>query len=138
VPNVTLGPGYMPPQGARALIGALVGGRRNGPEVAATLDESGAGDAVLEFVNEGIAAAVALRCLYRDPTGGLVARPLGNVPPGGAASCRVRLDAGRTFQCVWVCEGRRGGRLWSYDGRRRRVRGTELNDDVALFDGMYR
>jgi hypothetical protein len=127
----------MPPQGARALIGALIGGRRNGPEVAATLDESGAGDAVLEFVNEGIATAGALRLLYRNPTGELVREPLGNVPPGGTAGCRVHLDAGRPFQCVWVCDGRRGTRLWSYDGRRRRVRGTQREHDGALFDSMY-
>lgn len=127
----------MPPQGARALIGALIGGRRNGPEVAATLDESRGGAAVLEFVNEGIATAVALRCVYRDANGELVRQPLGNVPPGGTASCRVRLDAGRPFQCVWVCDGRLGGRLWSYDGRRRRVRGTQRSDDAALHDSMY-
>jgi hypothetical protein len=133
---MSLGPGYMPPQGARALVGALLGGYRNGPEVAATL-ESHTGETVLEFVNEGAATAVGLRCLYREPTGELAREYLGNVSPAGTASCRVHVEAGRPFRCVWGCDdGRRGVRLWSYDGRRKRLRTRRRGDDV-LFNAVY-
>jgi hypothetical protein len=135
---MALGPQQMPPQGARALVGALLGGRRRGAEVAATLDESQPGETVLEFVNEGTDTAADLRCLYRGSAGGLVRRSLGNLAPGSTASCPVDIAAGESFRCVWICDGRRGGaQLWSYDGRRKRLRRRDSSGEDAFFDAAY-
>jgi len=135
---VALGPQQMPPQGAKALVRELLGGRRRGPEVAATLDEAEPGATVLEFVNEGADTAVDLQCLYRDAAGELVQRSLGNLAPGSTAGCPVEIAAGEAFRCVWICDGRRGGaRLWNYDGRRKRLRRRDAGSGTAFFDASY-
>jgi hypothetical protein len=135
---VALGPQQMPPQGAKALVGQLLGGRRRGAEVAATLDESQPGETTLEFINEGTDTAGDLRCLYRDAAGDLVRGSLGNLAPGATASCSVDVAAGEPFRCVWICDGRRGGaRLWSYDGRRKRLRPRGSGSEDAFFDAVY-
>jgi hypothetical protein len=128
----------MPPQGARALIGALFGGRRRGPEVVATLDESQPGAATLEFINEGDETAIALRCFYLDASGGLVRRSLGDLSPAGSATCRIEVDGQDLFRCVWSCDDeKRGLRLWSYDGRYKRLRREKPGSDEAFFRAAY-
>ena len=135
---MALGPQQMPPQGAKALVGALLGGRRRGAEVAATLDESQPGETTLEFVNEGVDTAVDLQCLYRDVNGVLARQALGNLAPGAATSCHVDIASGDVFRCVWFCEGRRrSARLWSYDGRRRRLRRLQPDSGEAFFHTTY-
>lgn len=135
---MVLGPQQMPPQGARALVGALLGGRRGGAEVVATLDESDPGQAVLEFINEGRETAIDLRCLWRDATAVLSQQSLGDLPPGGTARCRVHVAPRDAFACVWACDdGRRGARLWSYDGPHKRLRRRHAGDGEAFFRGMY-
>lgn len=135
---MVLGPQQMPPQGARALVGALLGGRRGGAEVVATLDESDPGQAVLEFSNEGRDTAIGLRCLLRDATGVLSQRSLGDLPPGGTASCGVHVAPHDAFACVWVCDDRRrGARLWSYDGRHKRLRRQHAGGDETFFHAVY-
>ena len=97
---MTLGPQQMPPQGAKALIGALLGGRRRGAQVSATLDESQPDQAALD---EGTGTPVALRCVYQDETGELSYQRLGNLPPGGTVRHRVHAARGGVFRCVWSC-----------------------------------
>ena len=135
---MALGPQQMPPQGARALVGALLGGRRRGAEVAATLDESQPGETALVFVNEGRGTAVGLRCLYRSAAGDLSAHSLGNVPPGSTVSCRVDVAPHEPFRCIWACEDeKRAVHLWSYDGRHKRVRRQHDGEDEAFFRATY-
>jgi hypothetical protein len=135
---MTLGPQQMPPQGAKALIGALLGGRRGGPQVSATLDESQPNQPTLEFINEGTATAADLRCLYRDETGELSHQLLGNLPPGGAVSCRVHVANDGPFRCVWFCDdGKQSVRRWSYDGHHTRVRQPDPGGDEAYFREVY-
>ena len=135
---MVLGPQQMPPQGARALVGALLGGRRGGAEVVATLDESDPGQAVLEFFNEGRETAAGLRCLYRDTAGVLSQLSLGDLPPGGTASCRVHATPHEAFACVWACDDRRrGSRLWSYDGQHKRLRRQHAGGDESFFHAVY-
>jgi hypothetical protein len=135
---MVLGPQQMPPQGARALVGALLGGRRRGPEVAATLDESQPGAATLEFINEGAETAIGLRCLYLDAYGHLVRQSLGDLSPADSATCRIEVAAQDRFQCVWACDdAKRGLRLWSYDGRYKRLRREKPGSDEAFFRAAY-
>jgi hypothetical protein len=128
----------MPPQGAKALIGALLGGRRRGPQVSATLDESQPNQPNLEFINEGTRTAVDLRCLYQDEAGELSHQHLGNLPPSGTVSCRVHVANGGAFRCVWFCDdGKQGVRRWSYDGHHTRVRRPDVRADEAYFGEVY-
>jgi hypothetical protein len=129
---MVFGPQQMPPQGARALIGELLGGRGGGAEVSATLDESEGGGAVLEFLNEGTKPAVDLRYLMSDGSHGV-----GTLPPGGAIRMRLRDSVSEPFRCVWICEHRRGATAWSYDGRRKHFRRGKVPSDAALLSLMY-
>ncbi|HJX48573.1 MAG TPA: hypothetical protein VJ375_12045 [Gaiellaceae bacterium] len=104
----------------------------------ATLDESDPGQAVLEFINEGRDTAIRLRCLWRDATGVLSQRSLGDLPPGGTASCGVPVAPHDAFACVWVCDDRRrGARLWSYDGPHKRLRRRHAGGDETFFHAVY-
>ncbi len=123
-----LGPQQMPPQGARAFVRELFGGGRRAPEVVATLDDS---EGTLEFLNTGGAVAVGLR--YVTAGGG---NGVANLPPGETAAVRLEGPVTEPFRCVWSCEAAKGRFLWSYDGRRKRVRRRGLDDD-ALFRTMY-
>jgi hypothetical protein len=123
-----LGPGQMPPQGARAFVRELFRGVRHAPEVSATLDDS---EGTLEFLNTGGSPAVGLRYVTSNS-----AHDVGNLPPGESAAVRIEGPLAEPFRCVWSCESGRGRLVWSYDGRRRRVRRAGL-DDAALFRAMY-
>jgi hypothetical protein len=123
-----LGPQQMPPQGARAFVRELFGGGRRAPEVSATLDDDAG---TLEFLNTGGSVAVGLR--YVTASGG---NAVGNLPPGETAAVRLEGTVTEPFRCVWSCDAARGRFLWSYDGRRKRVRRRGLDDD-ALFRTMY-
>src|SRR5436305_11542816 len=106
-----LGPGWIPPQGARALVRQLLRrGDGGGPNVAATLRDAPEGT-VLELVNEGGRTAVDLRVVF---AGGDVS--VGHLPPGETVEARVPTGTGERI--VWTCTDDRGRtRAWSYDGR---------------------
>jgi len=123
-----LGPQQMPPQGARAFVRELFSGGRRAPEVSATLDDDAG---TLEFLNTGGSVAIGLR--YVTGRGG---NAVANLPPGETAAVRLEQPVTEPFRCVWSCERARGALLWSYDGRRKRVRRGGL-DDEALFRAMY-
>jgi hypothetical protein len=135
---MALGPQQMPPQGARALIGALLGGRRGGPEVSAVLDEAQSRFPSIEFLNEGTGPAVDLRYAVEDRSGTRAARPLGDLGPGATVRAELTAAPPEPFRCVWVCQDFRGrARAWSYDGRRKRLRGTTGTDAESAFRALY-
>jgi hypothetical protein len=106
------GPLSPPPQAARAFVRWLFGRRRGGPEVTATLV-----DDRLELFNGGGDVAVGLR--YATEAG---SHAVGNLEPGQAVD--VRVEVAEPFRCVWTCtDGKGRRRVWSYDGRHRRLRG---------------
>lgn len=123
-----LGPQQMPPQGGRAFVRELFRGGRVAPEVSATLDDD---KGTLEFLNTGGSVAVGLRYV----TAG-AGHAVGNLPPGESVAMRLEEPVVEPFRCVWSCERGRGRLLWSYDGRRKRVR-RGVPDDEALFSAMY-
>jgi hypothetical protein len=123
-----LGPQQMPPQGARAFVRELFAGGRRAPDVSATLDDR---DGTLEFFNSGGSVAVGLR--YATANGW---HEVGNLPPGESVAVRLEGPVAEPFRCVWSCEAAKGRLVWSYDGRRKRVRRRGL-DDNALFRAMY-
>ena len=132
-----LGPQQMPPQGAKALVAALLGGRRGGPEVSAVLDESEPSSPSIEFLNEGAGTAVDLRSITEDSDGNLTTHAVGDLAPG--AGRRIPTDAvPQPFHLVWRCRDSKGRvRAWSYDGRRRRLRGDDAATSEAAFRAMY-
>jgi hypothetical protein len=139
--TMVLGPQQMPPQGAKALVTGLLGGRRNGPEVSAVLDESQRDLPSVEFLNEGSGTAVHLQYVGESATGALVARTLGDLAPGAMLSTGLTGGLGSTdvFRLVWSCRDVKGRvRAWSYDGRSKRLRGTKAATAEAAFRAMYR
>ncbi|HEY6963072.1 MAG TPA: hypothetical protein VI408_14375 [Gaiellaceae bacterium] len=135
---MALGPGWTPPQGARALVGAILGGDlRSGPAVAGTLVEREPGVLVFWFHNEGRATAVDLRFLYRDEDGGVVRREIGNLAPGASSSERLDHAPAEPFEALWVCRVRHGHlRVWAYDGRVSRLRRRDIADG-DIFGAVY-
>ena len=134
-----LGPQQIPPQGARALVKGLLGGRRRAAEVSATLDESDATRPVIEFVNEGQGPAVNLRYLVGSTPGeNPASHVVGTVPPGSTVRMELRSALPEPFRCVWCCEHRGRTTAWSYEGRRKSFRERRLPPDAELFALMYR
>jgi hypothetical protein len=133
---VVLGPQQMPPQGAKALIAGLLGGRRSGPDVSAVLDESEREATVIEFFNQGSATAVELQYVVEDPAGSFTTRAVGDLASGATRRCRI--DAPRDpFRLVWRCSDAKGRvRGWAYDGRTKRLRSADTGE--AAFRALYR
>jgi hypothetical protein len=138
---MALGPQQMPPQGAKALVGELLRGRRNGPEVSAVLDESESGSPSMEFLNEGSGTAVRLQYIAESANGELAAHTLGDLAPGATLRSRLRgdVDPTRPFRFAWSCQDFKGrARAWSYDGRSKRLRGGNAATAEAAFRALYR
>jgi hypothetical protein len=134
-----LGPQQIPPQGARALVKELLGGRRSAAEVSATLDESDVTRPVIEFVNEGRRPAVDLRYFVGGTSGESPApHVVGTVPPGSTVRMELGSALPEPFRCVWSCQNRGRITAWSYDGRRKSFRHRRLPTDAELFALMYR
>jgi len=130
----------MPPQGAKALIAGLLGGRRSGPEVSAVLDESEPASTSIEFLNGGSGTAVELEYVVETPHGELATHSVGDLAPGVTVSSHLRGDVDPTqpVRLVWRCQDFKGRvRVWSYDGRRKRLRGDTPAVAEAAFRAMY-
>jgi hypothetical protein len=130
----------MPPQGAKALVAALLDGRRDGPEVSAVLDESQPNSTDIEFVNEGSGTAVQLQYVTESPTAELIACSVGDLAPGATLSSRLSdgINPSDRLRLVWCCKDFKGRvRAWSYDGRRKRLRGANAATAAAAFRAMY-
>jgi hypothetical protein len=135
---VALGPQQMPPQGARALVGALLGGERVGLAVSAVLDESQPGVPSIEFVNEGAGTAVGLQYVVEAPGGALTPHAVGDLAPGATLSTPLRSPPSEPFRCVWLCQDFKGRACaWGYDGRSKRLRGARVADAEAAFRSLY-
>jgi hypothetical protein len=137
---MSLGPQQMPPQGAKALIGGLLGGRRGGPEVSAVLDETQPGSASIELFNEGSDTAIDLQYAAEEPGGGLAARAVGDIAPGATFSSPLPegLDAAARVRLVWWCRDAKGRvRAWSDDGRTRRLRSARAASAETAFRALY-
>jgi hypothetical protein len=137
---MSLGPQQMPPQGAKALVAGLLGGRRDGPEVSAVLDDSGSAVPSIEFLNEGSGTAVQLQYVAEAPNGELTAHSVGNLAPAATFTSRLRgdFDPTQPFRVAWLCQDFKGRvRGWSYDGRSKRLRGARAADAEAAFRAMY-
>jgi hypothetical protein len=130
----------MPPQGAKALVAGLLGGRRDGPDVSAVVDESRGNAASVEFFNEGSGTAIRLQYAEESPAGALLARIVGDLAPGATASAGLAasLERADPFRLVWLCQDSKGRvRAWSYDGRSKRLRGAGAADPETAFRAMY-
>jgi hypothetical protein len=135
-----LGPQQIPPQGAKALLAGLRGGRRAGPEVSAVIDESQPGSTTIEFFNEGSDTAIELQYVAEEAGGGLVSRAVGNLAPGATFSSPLPdgLDPARRVRLVWRCHDAKGRvRAWSDDGRTKRLRGRHAATAEAAFRALY-
>jgi hypothetical protein len=134
-----LGPAQMPPQGAKALIGALLRPRGGALDVSASLLEETPGESELEFTNAGGETAVDLRYVLADDTGVLTHGSVGHLPPGGSATVPVRIKlAAGAVDCVWVCaDSKRRVHVWSYDGRHKRLKKRLTATDQECFRMMY-
>jgi hypothetical protein len=138
---MALGPQQMPPQGAKALVGALLNGRRSRAEVSAVLDESESGSPTIEFLNEGSGTAVQLQYVAESIDGQLAAHSVGDLAPGAIFRGELRegVAPDRSFRLVWRCQNLKGHvRAWSYDGRSKRLRGESAATAEAAFRAMYR
>jgi hypothetical protein len=135
-----LGPQQMPPQGARALVGALLRGGGGGPAVSAVLIAPDPRNHELVFTNGGGESAVDLRAVWSTRRG-LLSYTLGaQVAPGASLTVRVDpdIDDAGVFRCVWGCrDSKRRQHLWSYDGRHRRFRSRKTIRAGEWFPMMY-
>jgi hypothetical protein len=129
---MALGPVQMPPQGARSLVGSLLGGRRRRAEVSATLDESDPGNVVIEFFNDDREPAIGLRYVFIGADGDVSSHAVGTLPAGAAVRVETHRAVSGSFRCVWTCEDRRGIRAWSYDGRVKRFPRRGIPSDPEL------
>ena len=114
-----LGPGYMPPQGARAFAREMLRRGRGSLSVSAVIVEETPGVLELELTNDGGETAAGLRYVIADAEGKLRGGSVGNLPPGASVTAKLS-DAGA---CVWSCRDAKGRvHVWSYDGRHKRVK----------------
>jgi hypothetical protein len=114
-----LGPGSIPPQGAKALVAGLLRRGGGGVDVSASLVEETPGGSELEFTNAGRETAVDLRYVLADSAGALRVGSVGQLAPGVSTTVAVRVElAAEAFDCVWTCtDSKQRLHVWSYDGR---------------------
>ena len=133
-----LGPGSIPPQGAKALVASLLCRGRGRLNVSASLVEETPGESELEFTNAGGETAVDLRYVLADSAGVLRDGSIGQLAPDVSTTVAVRVElAADAFDCVWICaDSKQRVHLWSYDGRHKRLKRPEPTDHEC-FRLMY-
>jgi hypothetical protein len=134
-----LGPGQIPPQGAKALVASLLRRGRGVLNVSAVLVEETPGESELEFTNAGGETAVDLRYVLADSAGALHDGSVGQLAPGVSTTAAVRVDlAADAFECVWICaDSKQRLHVWSYDGRHKRLKQRPAPTDQECFRLMY-
>jgi hypothetical protein len=134
-----LGPGSIPPQGAKALVAGLLRRGGGGVNVSASLVEETPGANELEFTNAGSETAVDLRYVLADATGVLRGGPVGQLAPDVSTTVAVRVElAAGAVDCAWMCaDSRLRLHVWSYDGRHKRLRKRRAPTDEECFRLMY-
>jgi len=132
-----LGPGSMPPQGARALARELLRRGGGGLSVSASLVDKVGGESEIEFTNDGGKTAVGLHYVVARDDGQLSGGPMGNLPPGASTTAALRTSfAARDVSCVWMCtDAKQRLHVWSYDGRHKRLK--KPTTDEECFRLMY-
>jgi hypothetical protein len=134
-----LGPGQVPPQGAKALVAMLLRRGGGGLNVSAALVEETPGETELEFTNAGGETAVELRYVLADSAGALHTGSVGQLAPGVSTTVAVRVElAADAFDCVWICaDSKRRVHVWSYDGRHKRLKKHGAPTAEECFRLMY-
>ena len=135
-----LGPGSIPPQGAKALVaGLLRRGGAGGVNVSASLVEETPGASELEFTNAGQETAVDLRYVLADAAGTLTGGSVGQLAPGVSATAAVHAElADGAVDCVWMCtDSKERLHVWSYAGRHKRLDKHRSPTDEECFHLMY-
>lgn len=134
-----LGPGQIPPQGAKAFVAMLLRRRGGGLNVSASLVEETPGESELEFTNAGGETAVDLRYVIADVTGALSGGSVGQLAPGASTTAAVRVElASGAVDCIWMCaDSKQRLHVWSYDGRHKRLKQRRARTDQECFRLMY-
>jgi hypothetical protein len=132
-----LGPGYMPPQGARSLVRELLRRGRGALSVSASLVEETPGTSELELTNDGGETAVALHYVIASDDGELRGGSVGNLPPGASTTATLHAAfAAGDVSCAWMCtDARQRLHVWSYDGRHKRLKNPATDEEC--FRLMY-
>jgi hypothetical protein len=101
-----LGPGWMPPQGARAFVREIL---RPG--------------AARVKVSEGGALVGELEYALIDDEGATHSGRIGTLAPGAEATAEVSVQIDdANVRCVWLCVDVKGRwHVWRYDGKHRRL-----------------
>lgn len=129
------GPLSPPPQAARSFVGQILGGRRRGADVVATIDEQ-ATPPTIEFLNNGSKPAVNLRFVVGDGNHVIASGAVGILPSGETTREVIHHVLPDDFRCVWLCDHPRGASAWTYAGTYKRFR-RNVPDDAALLALMY-
>ena len=134
-----LGPGQIPPQGAKALIAGLLRRGGGGLNVSASLVEETPGERELEFTNAGGETAVDLRYVLADSAGALSDGSVGQLAPGVSTTVAVRVElAADAFDCVWMCtDSKQRVHVWSYYGRHKRLKRGDSSSAQECFRLIY-
>ncbi len=133
---MALGPGYMPPQGARALARELLRRGSGSLSVSASLVNEAPGESELEFMNDGGETAVGLHYVVANDDGRLSSGSMGNLAPGTSTTATVRAAfAAGDVRCVWMCTDAKRLHVWSYDGRHKRLKKPATDEEC--FRLMY-
>jgi hypothetical protein len=134
---VALGPGYMPPQGARALARELLRRGSGGLSASASVVDRVDGESGIEFTNDGGETAVGLHFVVAGNDGHLSGGSVGNLPPGASTTAALRTSvAAGDVSCVWVCaDAKQRMHVWSYDGRHKRLKKPATDEEC--FRLMY-
>jgi hypothetical protein len=119
-----LGPGWMPPQGARAFVREILRPGAARVKVSAILfdDVTGSGS-TLQFLNEGGALVGELEYALIDDEGATHSGRIGTLAPGAEATAEVSVQIDdANVRCVWLCVDVKGRwHVWRYDGKHRRL-----------------
>jgi hypothetical protein len=108
--------------------------------VSAVLDESEPNSPSIEFLNEGLGVAVEVEYVAETPSGELTVHSVGDITPMATASVQLRgdVDPRDPVRIAWRCRDFKGRvRVWSYDGRSKRLRGAKAATAEAAFRAMY-
>ena len=119
-----LGPGWMPPQGARAFVREILRPGAARVKVSAVLfDDTQSSTSALQFLNEGGVLVGELEYALVDSDGATHAGRVGTLAPGADATVElsVRIDDANV-RCVWLCVDVKGSwHAWRYDGKHKRL-----------------
>jgi hypothetical protein len=132
------GPQQMPPQGAKALVKALLQPATGRPSVSCVLTDPEPGTSEITFTNDGGRTAVGLRYVIAEEDG-TVGGSVGNLPPSVSTTAALHHGAPVSpVRCVWMyADGKGRLHVRSYDGRHKRLGKDGVATDEACFQLIY-